>query len=80
MSSVKLQKIGNSLGFRIARPELEMAGFDENSDYELIADRGLIMIVKKRAHASKWVFKDTALSSEDTQWLESRLESGNKKS
>jgi antitoxin component of MazEF toxin-antitoxin module len=79
MSAVKLQKIGNSFGFRISRPELEAAGFDENGDYELVAEKGVIMIVRKRAHASKWIFKDTALNAEDTQWLESKLESGNKK-
>lgn len=79
MSAAKLQKIGNSLGFRISKPELEAAGFDEEGDYELIAEKGVIMIVKKRPHSSKWFFKDTALTGEDTQWLESKLESGNKK-
>lgn len=79
MSAAKLQKIGNSLGFRISRAELETAGFDVDGDYELIAEKGVILIVKKRPHASAWVFKDTSLSKEDTLWLESRLEDGNKK-
>lgn len=79
MSAAKLQKIGNSLGFRISKPELEAAGFDEDGDYELIAEKGVILIVKKRPHASKWVFKDTALESEDLRWLESKLETRSKK-
>lgn len=79
MSAAKLQKIGNSLGFRISKNELETAGFDESSDYELIAEKGVILIVKKRPHASKWIFKDTDLSKEDKNWLESRLETGIKK-
>jgi antitoxin component of MazEF toxin-antitoxin module len=77
MSQVKLQKIGNSLGFRVSKSDLEMAGFDENFDYELIAEKGVIVLVKRKPHHSKWVFKNTALTSEDIQWLESKLESGN---
>jgi hypothetical protein len=76
MSQVKLQKIGNSFGFRIPKNDLEIAGFDDSFDYELIAEKGVIVLVKRRAHHSKWVFKNTALSPEDVQWLESKLESG----
>lgn len=76
MSAAKLQKIGNSLGFRISKGDLETAGFDESFDYELIAEKGVIMLVKKRPHATKWVFKDTSLSKEDREWLESNLERG----
>lgn len=78
MSAAKLQKIGNSLGFRISKTDLETAEFDESFDYELIAEKGVIMLVKKRPHASKWVFNDTALSKEDKEWLESNLEKRNK--
>lgn len=77
MSQAKLQKIGNSLGFRVSKIDLEAAGFDESFDYELIAEKGVILLVKKRAHSSKWVFKNTALSKEDKEWLESDLENRN---
>jgi len=77
MSSAKLQKIGNSFGFRVSKNDLEAAGFDESFDYELIAEKGVILLVKKRPHSSKWVFKDTALSKEDREWLESNLEDRN---
>jgi hypothetical protein len=79
MGAVKLQKIGNSFGFRISKGDLEVAGFDADCDYDLIAEKGVILLVKKRAHASDWVFKDTDLSEEDLSWLESRLEVRNKK-
>lgn len=78
MSAVKLQKIGNSLGFRISKGDLEAAGFDESFDYELIAEKGVILLVKRRTHTSKWIFKDTALSQEDKIWLESKLETRTK--
>lgn len=78
MSHAKLQKIGNSLGFRVSKQDLETAGFDDSFEYELIAEKGVILLVKKRPHSSKWVFKDTALSKEDRKWLESNLENRNK--
>lgn len=78
MGQVKLQKIGNSLGFRISKSDLETAGFDESFEYEVIAEKGVIVLVKRRSHHSKWVFKNTALKEEDLQWLESKLESGTK--
>lgn len=78
MSSSKLQKIGNSLGFRIPKADLELAGFEEDSEYEIIAEKGVIVLVKKRPHASKWIFKDTSLTKEDKNWLESKLEAGDK--
>ncbi len=74
MGIAKLQKIGNSLGFRVSKGDLESAGFDEGSEYELIAEKGVIMFVKRREHHTKWNFKDTSLSKEDKEWLESRLE------
>lgn len=77
MSQAKLQKIGNSFGFRVSKNDLEAAGFDESFDYELIAEKGVILLVKKRSYSSKWIFKDTALSKEDKEWLESDLENRN---
>ena len=77
MSSAKLQKIGNSFGFRVPKNDLEAAGFDETFDYELIAEKGVILLVKKRPHSTKWFFKDTVLSKEDREWLESNLEDRN---
>lgn len=74
MGAVKLQKIGNSLGFRVGKADLESAGFDEDCDYELIAEKGVIILVKKRPHHSKWSFKDTGLSKEDRDWLEAKLD------
>lgn len=74
MSNVKLQKIGNSLGFRVSKADLEAAGFDDSFEYELIAEKGIIVLIKRRPPRSKWTFKDTSLSQEDIQWLESKVE------
>ena len=76
MSAVKLQKIGNSFGFRVPKQDLEFAGFDEDCDYELIAEKGVILLVKKRIHHSRWIFKDTSLSVEDQRWLEAKMHDG----
>ena len=73
MSAVKLQKIGNSLGFRVPKTELEKAGFDINSEYELISEKGIITLVKKRPHHSEWIFPNSSPSQEDRDWLDSDL-------
>jgi antitoxin component of MazEF toxin-antitoxin module len=73
MSAVKLQKIGNSLGFRVPKPELEKAGFDVDSEYELISEKGIISLVKRRPHHSQWQFPQADLSKEDREWLEADL-------
>lgn len=73
MSQAKLQKIGNSFGFRISKSDLEVADFDEDSEYEIIAEKGVIMLLKKQPHHSKWRFKDVKLSKDDHEWLESKL-------
>jgi antitoxin component of MazEF toxin-antitoxin module len=73
MSAVKIQKIGNSLGFRVPKTDLERAGFDLNSEYELLAEKGIITLVKKLPPNSEWAFPDAELSQEDQHWLDSDL-------
>jgi len=73
MSAVKLQKIGNSLGFRVPKTELEKAGFDVDSDYEIISEKGIITLVKKRPHHSEWTFPNPTLSKDDKDWLNADL-------
>lgn len=73
MGALKLQKIGNSLGFRIAKSDLQKAEFDTDSDYELIAEKGVIILVKKRSSPSKWRFPGAELEKEDLEWLDANL-------
>lgn len=71
MSKIKLQNIDGELGFNIPKEDLALAGFDESSDYEVIAKKDILILVKKHAHNSNWIFNDPALSVEDEFWLES---------
>jgi antitoxin component of MazEF toxin-antitoxin module len=76
MSAVKIQRIGNSLGFRVPKLDLEKAGFDLDSEYELLSEKGIITLVKKRPHHSEWTFPDSKLTSEDQDWLDAELGEG----
>lgn len=73
MSAVRIQKIGNSLGFRVPKAELEKAGFDIDSEYELLSEKGIITLVKKRPHHTKWSFPEPELSQEDQDWVNADL-------
>ncbi|MBY0518509.1 MAG: hypothetical protein K2P81_16475 [Bacteriovoracaceae bacterium] len=73
MGALKLQKIGNSLGFRISKSDLEKAGFDTNCEYELIAEKGVIILVNKRSPPSKWKFPQSKIEPEDVEWLDAKL-------
>ena len=77
MGQAKLQKIGNSFGFRISKNDLEAAEFDESSEYEIIAEKGVIMLLKKQPHHTNWQFNNTKLSKEDHEWLNSKLTNKN---
>lgn len=73
MSAIKLQKIGNSLGFRVPKSELDKAEFDVNSEYELISEKGIITLVKKKPHHSEWSFPDANLTTDEEDWIDSDL-------
>jgi len=76
MSISKLQKIGNSFGFRISKDDLTKAEFEADCEYEVIAEKGVIILVKKRKHPSKWRFPSAELDAEDMEWLDADLEHG----
>lgn len=59
--------------FRISRSDLELAGFEIGSEFETIAEKGVLFLVKKCSRASEWIFKNTRLNQEDKMWLESKL-------
>ena len=76
MGTLKLQKIGNSQGFRISKADLEKAGFDDSCEYELIAEKGVLILVKKKTHPSKWRFPSPQFESEDHEWMNADFEHG----
>ncbi len=73
MGAIKLQKIGNSLGFRVGKADLAKAGFDVDSEYEIVADRGVLLVVKSPPPVSEWRFPDPELTQEDKEWLDADL-------
>jgi antitoxin component of MazEF toxin-antitoxin module len=73
MAAVKLQKIGNSFGFRVPKEMLEHAGFSTDDQYELVEESGVIVIVKRPPPPERWTFREPDLSEEDQQWLETDL-------
>ena len=73
MGAIKLQKIGNSLGFRVPKELLDNLNFELNDDYELISTEGAITIIKREPHNSNWEFSNKSLSKEDKEWLDADL-------
>ena len=73
MGAIKLQKIGNSLGFRVPKDLLDDLQFDLSDEYELLSSENSLTIIKREPHNSEWSFKKTKLNSEDEEWLEANL-------
>jgi antitoxin component of MazEF toxin-antitoxin module len=73
MTRVKLQKIGNSFGFRIPKQTLDGVGFRARDQYELIEESGGIVIVKRGPAVAKWKFASAKLDADDRAWLDADL-------
>jgi antitoxin component of MazEF toxin-antitoxin module len=73
MAALKLQKIGNSYGFRIPKETLDHVGFHAEDKYELVEEGGVLVIVKRPPPPEKWTFQEPDLTDEDKQWLEADL-------
>jgi len=73
VGAIKLQKIGNSYGFRLPKDIIDELEFDLSDEYELIPTESAITIIKREPHNSKWKFKNKKLSTEDKSWLEADL-------
>ena len=74
MGTLKLQKIGNSQGFRISKADLKKAGFDDSSEYDLIAEKGVLILVKAKTPPFKWRFPSPQFESEDQEWINADFE------
>ncbi len=73
MAALKLQKIGNSYGFRIPKDTLDQAGFRASDKFELIEEAGVLVIVKCPPPVNKWRFNEPELTDEDSNWLDADL-------
>lgn len=73
MAALKLQKIGNSYGFRIPKQTLDHVGFSAEDQYELVEEEGVLVIVRRPLPSHLWTFREPALTDEDKRWLEADL-------
>jgi len=73
MPAIKLQAIGNSFGFRLPQESLKTAGFTPSDEYEFFSQEGVIVILKRLPHHSKWQFESPKLSREDQEWVDADL-------
>ena len=81
MSTLKIRKVGNSLGVIFPKEIQKTLKIAEGDviDITTISD-GKVVLDSHLTHHSKWVFKDTSLTEEDQQWLNADLEDDNDKS
>ena len=69
MSQIKLKRIGTDFAFCISKQDLKAAHFDNTSEYEVIAEKGVIFLLKRKPHHTEWRFNHTGLTKEDEVWL-----------
>ncbi|HPI39356.1 MAG TPA: AbrB/MazE/SpoVT family DNA-binding domain-containing protein [Pseudobdellovibrionaceae bacterium] len=75
MSTLKIRKVGNSLGVIFPKEIQDTLNISEGDiiDVTSIGDNKVILD-SHLPHHSKWKFKDTELNAEDKEWLNADLE------
>lgn len=80
MSTLKIRKVGNSLGVIFPREIQETLKISEGDVIDVTATGDSKVILGAHLpHHSKWTFKKTELSKEDSKWLEADLEEDDEK-
>ncbi|PWU16683.1 MAG: hypothetical protein C5B49_10210 [Bdellovibrio sp.] len=75
MSTLKIRKVGNSLGVIFPREIQETLNITEGDVIDVTTLGGNKVVLDSHLpHHSKWTFKGTELSVEDRQWLDADLE------
>lgn len=75
MSSLKIRKVGNSLGVIFPKEVQDTLNISEGDIIDITTVGGNKVILDSHLpHHSKWTFKDTALSKEDAAWINADLE------
>jgi putative addiction module antidote len=81
MSTLKIRKVGNSLGVIFPKEIQEALNITEGDVIDVTTLNGNKVILDSHLpHHSKWIFKDAELSTEDREWLDADLEDDNDKS
>lgn len=80
MSSLKIRKVGNSLGVIFPKEVQDTLNISEGDIIDITTVGGNKVVLDSHlSHHSKWSFKDTALSKEDAAWVDADLEEENDK-
>lgn len=80
MSTVKIRKVGNSLGVIFPKEIQETLNISEGDviDVTSVGDNKVILD-SHLSHHSKWTFKNPKLNSEDKKWVDADLENDDEK-
>jgi putative addiction module antidote len=80
MSSLKIRKVGNSLGVIFSKEIQETLNVSEGDIIDITTVRGNRVVLDSHLqHHSKWKFKNSELNKEDSAWLEADLEDEDEK-
>lgn len=74
MSSLKIRKVGNSLGVIFSKEIQETLNVSEGDLIDVTTTSNKIILDSHLPHHSSWKFEDTALSNEDKKWIDAELE------
>jgi putative addiction module antidote len=75
LSSLKIRKVGNSLGVIFPKEVQDTLNISEGDIIDITTvGRNKIVLDLHLPHHSKWTFKDSALSKEDAAWVDADLE------
>lgn len=80
MSSLKIRKVGNSLGVIFPKEVQDTLNISEGDIIDITTVGGNKVVLDSHLpHHSKWTFKDATLGKEDTAWVDADLEEENDK-
>ncbi len=75
MSSLKIRKVGNSLGVIFSKEIQDTLNISEGDLIDVTtSSNNKIILDSHLQHHSKWKFDDAALSKEDASWINADLE------
>ena len=75
MSTLKIRKVGNSLGVIFPKEVQDTLNIAEGDIIDVTSlDNNKVILDAHLPHHTKWKFKDTELSAEDKKWIEADLE------
>ena len=74
MSSLKIRKVGNSLGVIFSKEIQETLNISEGDLIDVTTTSNKIILDSHLPHHSNWKFENTALSKEDKTWVDADLE------